>query len=97
MNHRDLYTIANDTVDNGPNTLVTQIHGFTELGLAAGDQIFVEDQMLFIMNKIAITIEHAVEWQCILPVFPNIQNLLIRNLNAAKACIEIRKGIEVCS
>ncbi|WP_103106659.1 DUF2877 domain-containing protein [Brevibacillus reuszeri] len=76
--NNELYTIACDQLDNGPNTLVLDVKRFHETGLEVGDRVLSQGQTLQIGNKIEIAATQAKEWECTLPPYPsNIETLKV--------------------
>ncbi|MGC5325200.1 DUF2877 domain-containing protein [Brevibacillus sp. SYSU BS000544] len=89
LSNAELYTVACRQIDNGPNTLVTDVISFSGMDIAAGDIVYVENDRLCIENKMAITIEHAKKWQSIVPAYPADIAVLRKNLAFAKEYIEL--------
>jgi hypothetical protein len=88
----ELYTVACHEIDNGPNTLVVQVDCFNRINLAINDHVYVEKKVLHIANKLAMTVDKAALWECVLPVYPqNVENLN-RNLTKMRDYID-RHGI----
>ncbi|AGK52376.1 DUF2877 domain-containing protein [Bacillus sp. 1NLA3E] len=84
----DLYSLACNKLDNGPNSIVIEINSFKEIDIEVNDRIFVENKVLSIKNKLAITIEYAEKWECSLPNYPVNDERLIVNLAIMKGHIE---------
>lgn len=80
----ELYTIACSQLDNGPNTLVVDRKRFHDAGLAVHDQVMVREKTLLIGNKLAISIEQAKEWECLLPAYPSDITILNKNVTIMK-------------
>ncbi|KQL41930.1 hypothetical protein AN960_01310 [Bacillus sp. FJAT-25509] len=72
----ELYTVACNEIDNGPNTLVIDVECFDKLDLEINDTVYVENQILHIANKLSIHIVNVEQWESILPLLPdNIEGL----------------------
>lgn len=84
----ELFTIANASLDNGPNTLVTDFVQFSDKHLAVDDRVYAMNNTLCILNKIEIKLEHAKNWNSILPPYPADERQLRNNLSAARLFIE---------
>lgn len=66
----ELYTIASSRVDNAPNTLITEVSSFSVLGLVVGEEVFAENDQLYIGTKLSISIKELTVWQSSLSIFP---------------------------
>lgn len=84
----ELFTVANNTMDNGPNTMVTDIVSFSEMTIAVHDRVYAKHNRLCIMNKIEIMIDQVNHWNSILPAYPANKQQLRNNVSAARAFIE---------
>ncbi|MFC5402660.1 DUF2877 domain-containing protein [Cohnella soli] len=84
----ELYTIANHAVDNGPNTLVTELDRCSTLGLAAHDRVISENQCLIVEGKLEISVVGAEPWHAVLPAYPREQERLLANVQVAKRHID---------
>ena len=88
LENGELYTIAARHLDNGPNTLITDLDSCSTLELAVGDRIFVSNKCIKVENKLNISIKLAEPWQCLLPAYPADTALLKRNIFEAKLFIQ---------
>jgi hypothetical protein len=84
----ELYTIANSEMDNGPNTLVIDITSFNGLNLTVSDYVYVENKILHVGEKLAVTVDHVKKWEGVLPNYPNNEELLKKNLEKMKLYLE---------
>lgn len=84
----ELFTIANESLDNGPNTLVTEFTHFSEMDIAIDDRVYAMNNTLCILNKIKIKLDDAKKWNSVLPPYPANEQQLRRNLNAARLFID---------
>ena len=84
----EIYTLACKAMDNGPNTMVLDINEFTSFSLELDDKIFVKNDLLYIEDKVTISIENIVAWTCCLPPYPFNTNILRNNLLYTKKYID---------
>lgn len=84
----EIYTLACKAMDNGPNTMVLDINEFTSFSLEVDDKIFVKNDLLYIEDKVTISIENIVAWTCCLPPYPFNTNILRKNLIYTKKYID---------
>jgi hypothetical protein len=89
LENGELYTIACQEIDNGPNTLVIQLDRFNDLDLAINEAVFVNDHVLNIANKLAISIGNADKWESVLSDYPKNTDILYKNLFKMKEYISI--------
>jgi hypothetical protein len=66
----DLYTLSCNRLDNGPNSIVIELNSFKNTNLVLNDHVFTDNSVLFIENKMSITIEHVEKWESTLPTYP---------------------------
>ncbi|WP_083402182.1 DUF2877 domain-containing protein [Bacillus sp. MUM 116] len=85
----ELYTIASSQMDNGPNTIVIEENSFEKLNLEVNDIVYSNHHILYIADKMAITLERVENWESILPTYPEDLNSLKINLNKMKSYIDI--------
>ncbi|MBI0577455.1 DUF2877 domain-containing protein [Neobacillus cucumis] len=85
----ELYTIACGQMDNGPNTIVIEADSFEKLNLEVNDIVYSNHHILYIGDKMAITLERVENWESILPTYPEDLNRLKINLNKMKSYIDI--------
>ncbi|KQL45783.1 hypothetical protein AN963_12105 [Brevibacillus choshinensis] len=81
----ELYTIACNQLDNGPNTLVVDRKRFQNSGIAVNDQVLVSDGMVSVGKQFTISCQdHVVRWECVLPAYPSDQGSLLGNVAVMK-------------
>ncbi|CAG9609583.1 DUF2877 domain-containing protein [Pseudoneobacillus rhizosphaerae] len=79
LENGELYTVACQEIDNGPNTLVIQVERFNTINLSVNDQVYTENNFLHIANKLTIAVDKAALWESILPEYPQKVEILNRN------------------
>ncbi|MEH7254055.1 DUF2877 domain-containing protein, partial [Neobacillus niacini] len=85
----DLYTIAGSKLDNGPNTLILDIDNMKPMGIEVNERVRVENNLLYIGNKLTISINKADRWESVLPTYPSNIEILKRNLVKMKEHITL--------
>ncbi|MEH6993878.1 DUF2877 domain-containing protein [Neobacillus drentensis] len=85
----DLYTIACNRLDNGPNTLIVDIDNMKLMEIEANDRVRVEENLLYIGDQLTISIDKACTWESVLPNYPCNVEILKRNLMKMKDFINI--------
>jgi hypothetical protein len=85
----ELYTIACSKLDNGPNTLILDMESFETLNIKVNDRVRVEDNNLFIADKLVVSTKSTAKWKCLLPDYPKNLDLLRQNLAKMKNYIDI--------
>jgi hypothetical protein len=85
----DLYTIACNRLDNGPNTLIVDIDNIKLMEIEANDRVRVEENLLYIGDQLTISIDKACKWESVLPTYPCNVEILKRNLMKMKDFINI--------
>ncbi|WP_391204285.1 DUF2877 domain-containing protein [Psychrobacillus sp. L4] len=85
----ELYTIACNEIDNGPNTLIVDLACFEEMNINAYDEVYSDNNIISIGNKMSITIDRAKSWESILPTYPTNTDVLKKNIKIMKQYIEI--------
>ncbi|PAE42662.1 DUF2877 domain-containing protein [Bacillus sp. 7884-1] len=85
----DLYTIACNRLDNGPNTLIVDIDNMKPMKIEANDRVRVEENLLYIGDQLTISIDKACKWESVLPTYPCNVEILKRNLMKMKDFINI--------
>jgi hypothetical protein len=88
LENGELYTVACQEIDNGPNTLVIQVECFQSLNLSINDHVYAEKNVLQIANKLVVTVDKAKLWGSMLPKYPQDVETLNRNLTKMKAYID---------
>lgn len=88
LENGELYTVACQEIDNGPNTLVIQVDCFNSINLAINDHVYVGKNVLHIANKLAMTVENAELWESMLPKYPQNVETLNRNLTRMRDYID---------
>lgn len=88
MDQGELFTIANESLDNGPNTLVTEFARFSDKQIAVYDPVCTTNNTLCILNKIEIKLDVVKIWNSNLPHYPSNEQRLRRNLVVARLFIE---------
>lgn len=89
LENGELFTIACSKIDNAPNTLVIDLDRFTSVGIGVKDRVYTINNVLYVENKLFLTIENAVKWESILPEYPCDTEVLIRNLAKMKEYISL--------
>jgi hypothetical protein len=85
----DLYTIACNRLDNGPNTLIVDIDNMKPMKIETNDRVFVEENLLYIGDQLTISIDRAGKWESVLSTYPCNVDILKRNLMKMKDIINI--------
>ncbi|QFG00341.1 DUF2877 domain-containing protein [Psychrobacillus glaciei] len=85
----ELYTIACNEIDNGPNTLIVDLASFEDMNINAYDEVHSDNNIISIGNKMSITIDRANSWESILPTYPANTDVLKKNIKIMKQYIEI--------
>lgn len=80
----ELYTIAIDSVDNAPNTLITDIDSFSKQGLAIGDQVYAEGERLYVGKNAAVMLQQVHVWRSKLPSYSEEEEILRNHVAAAQ-------------
>jgi len=88
LENGELYTIAARTLDNGPNTLITDLDRCSTLELAVGDRIFVSNKYIKVENKLNVSIKKTKLWHCLLPAYPTDTALLRHKIDETKKYIQ---------
>ncbi|WP_083397659.1 DUF2877 domain-containing protein [Paenibacillus sp. LC231] len=84
----ELYTIATDSVDNAPNTLVTDIDSFSKRGLVIGDEVYAEGERLYVGKNAAVMLQQVHVWRSKLPSYPEDEDILRNHVAEAQLWIE---------
>ncbi|MDF2787202.1 MAG: hypothetical protein K0S80_300 [Neobacillus sp.] len=85
----DLYTIACSNLDNGPNTLIIDVDSMKSINIVVDDRVHVENNLLYIGDRLTISIEKVNIWESILPSYtPNVE-ILKQNVMKVKEYINI--------
>jgi hypothetical protein len=85
----DLYTIACSNLDNGPNTLIIDVDNMKSINIVVNDRVRVENNLLYIGDRLTISIEKVNIWESILPSYtPNVE-ILKQNVMKVKEYINI--------
>lgn len=95
----ELYTIACRKIDNAPNTLIIDTDDITSLEIEVNDKVFVNKKIIYIEDKLALTMEKATKWESVLPVYPCNVEVLYRNVIKMKDYINIHGvggGVKKC-
>ena len=87
VNTDELFSLACNKVDNGPNTLVIGISEFVGTSVQVNDNVFVKNGILFIEDKESISIEYVKKWIGTLPSYPDDSAKLMLNLIKMKKYI----------
>jgi len=85
----DLYTIACNRLDNGPNTLIVDIDNMKPMKIETNDRVFVEENLLYIGDQLTISMDRAGKWESVLSTYPCNVDILKRNLMKMKDFINI--------
>lgn len=85
----ELYTIACNEIDNGPNTIIVDLASFEDMNINAYDEVYSDNNIISIGNKMSITIDRAKSWESILPAYPTNTDVLKMNIKIMKRYIEI--------
>ncbi|NHC38367.1 DUF2877 domain-containing protein [Bacillus sp. MM2020_1] len=84
----DLYTLASNSLDNGPNSIVIDINSFADSHFELTDNVFTNKNTLYIEDKMAISLNDIKKWECLLPGYPINDTRLRKNLIIIKNQIE---------
>jgi hypothetical protein len=84
----DLYTLATNSLDNGPNSIVININSFADSHFELTNNVFTNNNSLYIEDKIAISMNDIKKWECLLPSYPVNDTQLRKNLIIIKNQIE---------
>lgn len=85
----ELFTIACRNVDNAPNTLIIDLNDFSSFGIEVNDRVYMRDKILFVEDKLTLTIGNPAKWESVLPEYPCNVEILKRNLIKMKEYINI--------
>lgn len=85
----ELYTIACNEIDNGPNTLIVDLTAFKDMNINVNDEVVAANNCLSIANKMSITIDKVDSWGGDLPTYPTNTECLKKNVKLMKQYIEI--------
>ncbi|WP_340007073.1 DUF2877 domain-containing protein [Paenibacillus sp. FSL K6-0276] len=85
----DLYTIACKGIDNAPNTLIIDLDSFEEADVVVNDNVSSDHSILTIANKMSITLDGAMKWNCVLPIYPAETDVLKMNVFTMKQYINL--------
>ncbi|CRK81875.1 hypothetical protein BN000_01792 [Neobacillus massiliamazoniensis] len=85
----ELYTISCSQMVNRPYTIVIEEDRFEKLNLEANDLVYSNNHILYIADKMAISIERFEYWKSILPKYPFNLKILKININKMKSYIDI--------
>jgi hypothetical protein len=85
----DLYTLACNRLDNGPNSLVVDINSFSNKSFELNNHVFSTGKILYIENKLVVSLENIKTWECSLPNYPLDDRRLTENLNIMRNHISI--------
>ncbi|MHC0038447.1 oxamate carbamoyltransferase subunit AllH family protein [Pseudoneobacillus sp. C159] len=85
----ELYTIACNQIDNGPNTLVIERERFGDIELAVNTSVITENQKLYIGNQMVISVEKAELWESKLPKYPTNPEIFYKNISKMKEYINL--------
>ena len=85
----DLYTIACRKLDNGPNTLIIDVDNMKLMEIEVNERVRVEKNLMYIGDKLIISIDKINKWESILPTYPNKVETLKQNLMKMKEYITI--------
>lgn len=85
----DLYTIACSKLDNGPNTLIIDVDNMKPLEIGVSDRVRVEQNLLYIGDKLIISIDKIKKWESVLPAYPCKVEIVKQNLIKMKEYINI--------
>lgn len=89
LENDELYTIACNQIDNGPNTLVIEKVRFDDIDLPINAQVHAKNQKLYIGQELVISIEAASLWESKLPEYPASFELFTRNMQKMKEYIAL--------
>lgn len=84
----DLYTIAGSKIDNAPNTLIIDVELISPLGINVNDKVYVENKILYIADKLALSIDRAAKWESKIPRYPSNVEILKLNVKLMKEYIQ---------
>lgn len=87
-NSRDLYTIACNEVDNGPNTLIIDLDRPFNESVDVNDDVIVVDNTLSISKKMRISFKDVIPWSSALPTYSTHSTIVIDNIYKIRQFIE---------
>ncbi|NYE05654.1 hypothetical protein F4694_002407 [Bacillus niacini] len=85
----DLFTIACRKLDNGPNTLIVNADNMKSQKIEVNDPVRVEKNLLFIGEKLTISIDKVDLWESVLPPYPSNEEILKRNVIKMKEYLNV--------
>jgi hypothetical protein len=85
----DLFTIACRKLDNGPNTLIVNVDNMKSTKIEVNDRVRVVKNLLFIGDKLTISMDQVNEWEGVLPSYPSNEEILKRNVKKMKEYINL--------
>lgn len=85
----DLYTIACSKLDNGPNTVIIDVDNMKSMKIVVDDRVRVENNLLYIANKLTISIDKVNIWESVLPSYTHNVEILKQNLMKMKEYINV--------
>lgn len=85
----DLYTIACSKLDNGPNTLIIDVDNMKSMKIVVDDRVRVENNLLYIANKLTISIDKVNIWESVLPSYTHNVEILKQNVMKMKEYINV--------
>ncbi|WP_059172634.1 DUF2877 domain-containing protein [Bacillus sp. FJAT-27445] len=84
----ELYTIGSRSLDNAPNTIIADIHGFRQFGIQPGMGVSTDGNAIHIEKLLSISVENAAFWISRLPVYPKDTAILTGNVARLKSFID---------
>ncbi|WP_066308283.1 DUF2877 domain-containing protein [Bacillus sp. FJAT-29814] len=85
----ELYTIAGSKIDNAPNTFIIDVDHVSSMKIEVNDKVYVVNKVLYIEDKLALSIDKAAAWQGQIPSYPSNVEVLKRNLMTMKEYLRI--------
>lgn len=85
----DLYTIACSKLDNGPNTVIIDVDNMKSMKIVVDDRVRVENNLLYIANKLTISIDKVNIWESVLPSYTHNVEILKQNVMKMKEYINV--------
>lgn len=85
----DLFTIACRKLDNGPNTLIVNADNMKSQKIEVNDPVHVVKDLLFIGEKLTISIDKVDIWKSVLPAYPSNEEILKQNVIKMKEYLNV--------
>lgn len=90
LDDNELYTIACNKLDNGPNTLVIDLPSLSGMEVAEGDPVYGKGDELIVGSGVFICIRQATKWEAHLPSYPCDIDVLRENVAFMKQYVDAK-------